>query len=69
VWFAARACHDRCVYVCVFTSPHFITYTDSVKRRLIEAGAGSILDSLVAHYADNEAVLPVVTAARAELGV
>jgi hypothetical protein len=40
-----------------------------VKRRLIEAGAVAILESVAAHYADNEAVLPAVTAARAELGV
>ena len=40
-----------------------------MKRRLIEAGAGAILESVAAHYTDNEAVLLSVTAASAELGV
>jgi hypothetical protein len=40
-----------------------------VKRRLVETGAGAILESVAAHYADNEAVLPTVMAVREELFV
>jgi hypothetical protein len=59
------------VCVCVYVSRYITSLhcAGSVKRRLIEAGAGAILESVAAHYADNEAVLPTVTAARAELGV